>query len=344
MSASEFSDRSQQVLRALVQRYIREGQPVGSRALVQDAALPVSPATMRNIMADLEERGFICSPHTSAGRVPTSRGYRFFVDSLLQVQPLPGEDEASLRAELSPDRSAQELVETASNLLSAITGQAGLVTLPHQEDASLRQVEFLPLSGCRVLVILVCNEREVQNRIIHTQRPFTRRELMRAAHYINRHFAGMDLAAVRRRLLDSMRGDQLRMGELMQSIAGAVAQAFEAPPAPQDFVLAGHGNLLAADQADVERLRRLFSAFQKKQNILHLLDRSAASDGVKIFIGEEAGFEGVDDYSLITAPYQVGGRPLGVLGVIGPTRMAYERVIPVVDITARMLSLALASP
>lgn len=341
MSASDFSERSQRVLHALVQRYIRDGQPVGSKTLLQDSGLSVSPATVRNIMADLEERGFICSPHTSAGRVPTAQGYRFFVNSLIQVQPLGGVELDNLRAGLSPDRSSHELVETASNLLSAITGQAGVVTLPETTEQCLRQVEFLPLSGCRVLAILVLNEREVQNRIIHTQRPFTQRELTRAAVYINRHFAGAGLSQVKTGLLDSMRADQARMGLLMQSIADVISQAFDAPPQARDYVLAGQNNLLAAEGTDVERLRRLFGAFQKKQDILHLLERCQAAEGVQIFIGEESGFEVLDDYSVITSPYQVGGRPVGVLGVIGPTRMAYERVIPIVDLTARMLSAAL---
>lgn len=340
----DFSERSQLVLHALVQRYIHEGQPVGSKALAQALPLSLSPATLRNVMADLEDRGFIHSPHTSAGRVPTALGYRFFVNGLISSPPgdltplLP-----DLSAGLAPDRSPQELIETASQLLSSITGQAGVVTLPSTSSASFRQVEFLPLSGSRVLVILVLNEREVQNRIIHTDRAFSERDLARAATYINRRFAGQDLAQVRAALVEGMRADQARIDALMHSVIEVAACAFAPAEDAKDYVIAGQSNLLAADNADMERLRKLFGAFQKKNDILHLLDRCMAANGIQIFIGEESGYEVLDDYSVITSPYQIGGRPLGVLGVIGPTRMAYDRVIPIVDLTARMLGAALSS-
>ncbi len=338
----EISERARILLKTLVERHIRDGQPVGSRTLLEEAGLPVSAATIRNIMSDLEDKGYLQSPHTSAGRVPTALGYRLFVDTLLQVRPLDNEAVLRMRAELNPDKSSTELVQSASALLSSITAQAGLVTVPRQEAHQLRQVEFLPLSGDRVLVILVINEREVQNRIIHTQRAFTEAELREAAAMVNQRFAGQPLRLVKEQILQEMQDARSRIDNYLQASLDLANQALEQEPEGEDCVVVGESRLLGnATAEEMLQLRGLFEAFEKKKDLLHLLERCSRAEGIQIFIGEEAGYKVFGNYSVITAPYNDGDRILGVLGVIGPQRMAYERVIPIVDVTARMLSAAL---
>lgn len=343
MTSDVISERARLLLKTLVERHIRDGQPVGSRTLLEEAGLPVSAATIRNVMSDLEERGYVISPHTSAGRIPTAMGYRLFVDSLLQVKPLEREAVSVLRNQLNPDKSATELVQSASSLLSSISAQAGLVTVPRQEAGQLRQVEFLPLSGDRVLVILVINEREVQNRIIHTQRPFTEEQLREAAAMVNQRFAGRPLPDVQEQILREMREARSQIDSYMQATLDLANQALDQEPGEEEYVVAGESRLLDNATADeILKLRELFDAFEQKKDLLHLLERCTRAQGVQVFIGEEAGYEVFGDYSVITAPYGDGARTLGVLGVIGPTRMAYERVIPIVDVTAKMLSSALS--
>ena len=330
------------MLKTLVECHIRDGHPVGSSTLAREAGLPVSAATIRSVMSDLEEQGYLQSPHTSAGRVPTALGYRMFVDSMLQVRPLEDTAMATLRAELNPDKSSVELVQAASSLLSTITAQAGLVTVPRQEANELRQVEFLPLSGDRVLVILVVNEREVQNRIIHTRRPFTEAQLRDAATMINQRFAGHPLHLVQQRILDEMQDARSQIDNYLQASLDLASKALGQEHTEEEYVMAGESRLLGnATAEEMLKLRELFDSFEQKKDLLHLLERCSRAEGVQIFIGEEAGYEIFGDYSVITAPYHDGSRTLGVLGVIGPTRMAYERVIPIVDVTARMLSSAL---
>ena len=342
MTSEVISERASVLLKTLVQRHIRDGQPVGSRTLVEEAGLPVSAATIRNVMSDLEDRGYVVSPHTSAGRIPTAMGYRLFVDSLLQVQPLESEAVSVLRNQLNPDKSATELIQSASSLLSSITAQAGLVTVPRQDAGQLRQVEFLPLSGDRVLVILVINEREVQNRIIHTQRPFTEEQLREAAAMVNQCFAGRPLQDVQGQILREMQEARSQIDSYMQATLDLANQALDQDQGEEEYVVAGESRLLDNATADeMLKLRELFDAFEQKKDLLHLLERCTRGQGVQVFIGEEAGYEVFGDYSVITAPYGDGAQTLGVLGVIGPTRMAYERVIPIVDVTARMLSSAL---
>jgi heat-inducible transcriptional repressor len=344
MANELISERSQLLLKALIERYIREGQPIGSKALLEASGLPISPATVRNIMADLEDLGLIRAPHTSAGRVPTVQGYRLFVDTLITVQPLNQDAISSLQQGLHPDKSPKELVESASQLLAQITAQAGLVTLPRQPRVILRQVEFLPLSDNRVLVILVINEREVQNRVIYTSRHYGEIELQQAANMINQRFAGRNLDEVRSALLEAMRVDKASIDHHLQASLDLANRAFEVPAETRDYVMAGEARLIGgAAPAAIDKLKGLFDAFQQKNDILELVDRCIKAEGVQIFIGEEAGYEVLSDFSMITAPYQVDNNTLGVLGVIGPTRMAYERVIPIVDLTARMLSVALKS-
>ena len=341
---ADISERARILLKTLVERHIRDGQPVGSKTLLEEAGLPVSAATIRNVMSDLEDKGYLHSPHTSAGRVPTALGYRLFVDSLLQVKPLEEEAVARMRAELNPDKSSTELVQSASALLSSITAQAGLVTVPRQEAHQLRQVEFLPLSGDRVLVILVINEREVQNRIIHTQRVFTEAQLREAAAMVNQRFAGRPLHLVKEQILQEMQDARSRIDSYLRASLDLANQALAQESDGEDCMVVGESRLVGnATAEEMLQLRGLFDAFERKKDLLHLLERCSRAEGIQIFIGEEAGYKVFGNYSVITAPYTDGDRMLGVLGVIGPTRMAYERVIPIVDVTARMLSSALSS-
>ncbi|MGB5261587.1 MAG: heat-inducible transcriptional repressor HrcA [Gammaproteobacteria bacterium] len=340
-STTEISERAQQMLRALIERYVVDGMPVGSRTLAREAGLQLSPATIRNVMADLEELGFVSSPHTSAGRVPTVQGYRFFVDTLLSVKPLDQRAIEKLRAELVVEQSPKDLVETASGLLSGITQLAGIVTLPRHEHPLFKRVEFMPLSDDRVLAILVAGNDEVQNRILHTERAISAAELQQASNYLNQLFTGKDLDEVRATLLREMQETRSNMNEMMMTAIRMADQVLE-HHADEDFVLAGQTNLMGFHElCDVERLRNLFEAFSTKRDILHLLDQCVHGEGIQIFIGEESGYRMLDECSMVTAPYSVEGQVLGVLGVIGPTRMAYEQVIPIVDITARLLGAAL---
>jgi heat-inducible transcriptional repressor len=341
--SDHLSERAGTLLRTLVAMHIRDGQPVGSATLREEAGLSVSPATVRSAMSELEELGFLRSPHTSAGRVPTAQGYRFFVDTLLTLDEHPWtEDLSALRAELNPDRDSRELVQTASTLLSTITSQAGLVTVPRPAQQPLRQVEFLPLAEDRVLVILVLNQREVQNRIMHARRLFSAEELRDAAAQINERFAGRELQAVQEALRGELDAARSRLdAQLLESLELAQSALAE-DETPGDYLIVGERRLLeSAGAEELDRVRELMAALERKQDLLHLLEQCSEADGVKIFIGEEAGAQVFDDYSLVTAPYGDGARTLGVLGVIGPTRMAYDRVIPVVDITSRLLSSAL---
>jgi heat-inducible transcriptional repressor len=340
------SERARHILRALIEQYIRDGQPVGSRTLARSAGLDLSPATIRNVMADLEELGFIAAPHTSAGRVPTAKGYRFFVDTLVRLQP-PADREVELLQSSIDDRSrcdAKAIASAASTALSAITSLAGIVTIPRTSHVPLRHIEFLPLSNRRVLAILVVNNAEVQNRILDMDRDYTEDELRRAANYLNERFTGRDVAAVRAQLVEDLNGTRESMNRLMLDSISIGERALKPEAAGPEYVLSGETKLMNFEElSDVEKLRRLFEAFGQQREILRLLDRSLAAQGVQIFIGEESGYRILDECSIVTAPYVVNDRIVGVLGVIGPTRMAYERVIPIVDVTARLVSSALNS-
>jgi heat-inducible transcriptional repressor len=338
-------ERAQTLLRLLVDRYIRDGQPVGSRTLSRESGLDLSPATIRNIVSDLEELGFVKSPHTSAGRVPTIKGYRFFVDTLVKLTPPKGDELLRFSDTLhEASGDPQALATSVSNLLSAVTSLAGIVTVPRRAQTALRQIEFLPLSGRRVLAILVVNDREVQNKILNVSRDFGSDELKRASNFLNEHFGGRSLPEVRDLLLAELKRTRASMNALMVEAIEMAQKVFpETEPAPE-FVVAGETNLMGLDQvADVETLKSLFEAFGRQRDILHLLDQSMKADGVQIFIGHESGYELLDSYSIVAAPYATEDDTMGVLGVIGPTRMAYERVIPIVDITAKLLGRALKS-
>ncbi len=341
------SDRAQLLLRTLIECYVRDGQPVGSRTLSRESGLALSAATIRNVMADLEEHGFVSSPHTSAGRVPTDKGYRYFVDALLRYQP-PGQSEiAELRRHFDLRAGdPKALVTAASQLISSLTHLAGVVTVPREVHAALSQIEFVSLSGNRVLAILVVNGREVQNRVVQLDRHYGTEELRRAAAYLNDQFGGQELAGVRKRLVAQLQETREQMNRLMIDTVTLAQRAFAEQPDERDadMVVTGETNLMGfAELSNMDRLRRLFEAFNEKRDILHLLDQSLHAEGVQIFIGHESGFTILDDCSVVVAPYTQDDRVVGVLGVIGPTRMAYERVIPVVDIAARMLGSALNS-
>jgi len=340
-ATTEISERAQQMLRALIECYVVDGQPVGSRTLAREAGLRLSPATIRNVMSDLEELGFVSSPHTSAGRVPTVQGYRFFVDTLLSVKPLDQHAVERIRDELEHEHSPKDLVESASGMLSGITHLAGIVTLPRHEHPLFKRVEFLPLSDDRVLAVLVTGNDEVQNRILHTERRISAAELQQASNYLNQLFSGKDLDEVRTVLLREMHETRTNMNEMMVTAMRMADQVLESN-ADEDFVLAGQTNLMEFHElCDMEKLRNLFDAFSAKRDILHLLDQCVHGEGIQIFIGDESGYQMLDECSMVTAPYSVDGQVLGVLGVIGPTRMAYEQVIPIVDVTARLLGAAL---
>ncbi|MGZ5526191.1 MAG: heat-inducible transcriptional repressor HrcA [Methylomonas sp.] len=336
------NERSLQLLKTLVERYISDGQPVGSLALSKDSDLNLSPATIRNVMADLEDLGLVHSPHTSAGRVPTVSGYRLFVDSLLTVKPLESEDLTRLHQGLALSEDTNDVVGVASRLLAELTQMAGVVTLPKRELVCLRHIEFLSLSHTRVLVIFVTNEQEVHNKIINTSKVFSPAELQQAANYLNSIYSGRSLDAVRKAVLKELQDDQERMNQGMLDAVKMAQLAFDQDNKKDDYVLAGETNLMGfSELSDMERLRNLFEAFSQKQGVIHLLDQCMKADGVQIFIGEESGYSAFDHCSLVTSSYSVSDEVVGVLGVIGPTRMAYERIIPFVDVTAKLLGAAL---
>ncbi len=335
--------RSQVLLKTLIERYVAEGQPVGSRALSKHSSLELSPATVRNVMSDLEEMGFIASPHTSAGRVPTPRGYRFFVDSLLTVLPLPQAQIHEMEEQLQPDQP-QRLISSASQLLSELTRFAGVVVAPRRNTPKIRQIEFLGLSEKRILLIIVTSQGDVQNRILFTQRGYSPAELVTAANYLNQNFSGLDFSEIRARVHEELRQLHADMSELMTAAMEAGNQAVA--DSSGQYVISGEKNLL--DVADISsnmtRLRELFSLFEQRTGLVQLLDLSNRAEGVQVFIGGESGLAPLDECSVVTAPYEVDGRIVGSVGVIGPTRMAYDRVIPLVDITAKLLSSALSAP
>lgn len=330
--------RSRRLLRALIAQYIRDGQPVGSRTLAKQSGLDVSPATIRNVLADLEEIGLVAAPHTSAGRVPTTQGYRLFVDSLLEVKPLADAEVDRLRSELGSPAGTQDLLNSVSGLLSAATHFVGLVTVPRREAFAFRHIDFVPLDGQRVLVILVFTDNEVQNRVIEMARPHSRSELEQVANYLNAHYAGLSLSQIRQRLLTELDEARVAMNATMQATIEIAGTALDIGTG-EDVVLSGQTNLMGVqDLANVDRLRELFETFNRKQELLQLMERCIHARGVRLFIGEESGVGPLDQCSLIAAPYGSEGRILGVLGVIGPTRMAYERVIPMVQAASQLLS------
>ena len=335
--------RAQILLKTLVERYIAEGQPVGSRTLSRHAGLDLSPATIRNVMSDLEELGLIASPHTSAGRVPTPLGYRFFVDSLLVVKALGSGELHQLEDQLHPD-NPQRAIKAASQLLSQLTSFAGVVMTPRRRALSFRQIEFLRLSEKRVLLIVVTPEGDVQNRILFTERDYRPAELVTAANFINQNYSGHSFEDIRQRLQEELRAIRQDMLGLMSAAMEASDQAVS--ESNEQYVISGERNLLAVSDLsqDMGRMRQLFELFEHKTSLVRILDLSLRGEGVQIFIGGESGVSAPDEVSVVTAPYKVGGDVVGTVGVIGPTRMAYDRVVPIVDVTAKLLSSALSQP
>ena len=343
--AGHLSERAQQVLRVLVEHFLQDGQPVGSRTLSRDTGLSVSPATVRNAMSDLEELGFIHSPHTSAGRVPTVQGYRFFVDTLLSVKPLGEVEVNDMRQQLSArsDLGNKQLIERASALLSGVTDLASVISIPRQNKSALKHIEFIQLNQHSVLVVMVLTDDSVENRIIDLERAYPPNELTEMSNYLNHRLPGRDFHAVRDEILREMKAEREHANSMMLKTIEMAEQVLDRQD-DGDYVLMGETKLMdSTDVSDVGKLKHLFEAFHQKQEILQLLDRCVAAQGIQIFIGSESGYEVLNEWSVVTAPYVVEGDQLGVLGVIGPTRMAYDRVIPIVDITARLLGSALKS-
>jgi len=334
-------DRAQVLLKTLIERYIAEGQPIGSRTLSRFSGLDLSPASIRNVMADLEEQGFITSPHTSAGRIPTPLGYRFFVDTLLIMKPLDSEAVHQLEDQLHPD-NPQRAAQAASQLLSQLTQFAGIVMTSRRRAPAFRHIEFLKLSEKRVLLIVVAEGGDVQNRILLTERDHSPSELIAAANYLNQHFAGHTFEDARTSL-------QRELHEIREDMARLMSAAIEAgdravSEGSEQYVITGERNLLSVRDLsqNVAQLRRLFELFEKKSSLLGILDLTLRSEGVQIFIGGESGVTTPDAVSIVSAPYRVDGEVVGTVGVIGPTRMAYDRVIPIVDVTSKLLSSALS--
>ncbi len=339
VNQSSVNERAQHFLKVLIERYIRDGEPVGSRTLAKDAGMDLSPATIRNIMAQLEEKGLVASPHTSAGRVPTVNGYRMFIDSLLTLKDLNKEEIESLKTQLMKDKTSTAVLESASKVLSDVTHMAGVVMIPRSDHVSFLHIEFLSLSGDSVMVILVTRSGEVINRIITTKRAYSASELEQVANYINQTYAGQSLTKVRESMINEMRQARADMNRIMARAIEMTEQVLEPAKKDGDCLIAGQTNLMDFNElANMKKLRQLFDAFNEKHEIVQLLDGCLYADGVQIFIGEESGYTHLNKCSIVTAPYEINNKVVGVLGVIGPKRMEYDRVIPVVDVTAKLLS------
>jgi heat-inducible transcriptional repressor len=334
-------ERARTLLKALVERYISDGQPVGSRTLSRASGLDLSPATIRNVMADLEDLGLIASPHTSAGRIPTARGYRLFVDTMLTAQPLPPHAGGPMESQLQADQP-QRVIANAAQLLSSLSNFVGVITAPRKASV-FHHIEFMRLSEKRVLVILVAPDGDVQNRVIFTAQDYTQTQLLEASNYLTAHYAGLTLEEVRARLKTEV--DALR-GEIAALMQAAVQAGSDAVADSQDqVVISGERNLLTVQDfsSDMGSLRKLFDLFEHKTQLMRLLEVSSRAEGVRIYIGGESMVVPFEELSVVSSPYEVDGQVVGTLGVIGPTRMAYDRMIQIVDITSRLVSNALSS-
>ena len=339
------NDRALQIMRILMDEYINDGQPVSSRALANNSELSLSAASIRVILAELEQRGYLCSPHTSAGRVPTTQGYRLFVDSLLTVKPLADHTLSILKQHLKQPLNQAELLTRSSHLLAKLTQFVGIATLPQQTSSILKHIEFLALSEQRILVILVFNDHDVYNRIIRTERDIPAHELQQMSNYLCEQYVNHHFNTIKQQLLDELQQDRYKLDQLMQTATQLAEQSlngFSQTSTEEDCIVVGESNLLNyISDANVETLRTLFNAFQQKRELLSVLDACSKAHDIQIFIGEESGYQHLQGYSLITAPYKIEDEQTGVLGIIGPVRMAYDAIIPTVDITAKLLTLAL---
>ena len=339
------NDRAATLLKKLVVSYIGDGQPVGSKQLADMAGLDISSATIRNVMSGLEKQGLVVAPHTSSGKIPTEQGLRMFVDTMLEVQPLQKQLFSQLKQQLNPDQNKDALIAQANQMLSDLTHMAGVITVPKSSQSKLRHIEFLPLPENKVLAILVTNEKEVQNRVVHLDQNYSAEQLQAAGNYLNQHFSGQDIFTVRKDLLSDLNRTRKNMDAIMRTaieVADKALPGFEQNEQP--YLVQGRSNLLrySAD-TNMERMQHMLDMFDQQREMLGLLDRCIHAEGVKIFIGHEVGIEGMGDCSVVTAPYSVDGEVIGALGVIGPTRINYDQVIPVVDVTARLLGEALKS-
>lgn len=331
----KLDDRAKVLLKALIERYIAEGQPVGSRTLSRASGLELSPATIRNVMSDLEELGLVASPHTSAGRIPTARGYRLFVDTMLTAR------RGDFSTPSLPQDQPQKVIAHAAQMLSNLSQFVGVVVAPRRSSV-FRHIEFLRLADRRFLIIIVSPDGDVQNRVVHTAADYTQSQLAEAANYLNAHYSGLTIEEVRERLKGEV--EQLR-GEIVTLMQTAVEASSEAMQEDHDeVVISGERNLLAVSDfsSDMTHLRRAFELFEQKTQLMRLLEVSSQADGVRIFIGGESQVVPFEELSIVSAPYEVDGQVVGTLGVIGPTRMAYDRMIQIVDITSRLVSNALS--
>jgi heat-inducible transcriptional repressor len=335
------NERAQILLKTLVERYISDGQPVGSRALQQYSGLDVSSATIRNVMADLEEIGLVSSPHTSAGRIPTGLAYRLFIDTMLVTKPLDSAQVQQMEQQLQPDNPSR-LIAQASSILSELTQFAGVVATPQRDAVTVRQIEFLRLGEKRVLLIIVMPDGEVENRVLLMEKDYTQSQLTEAGNFLNQNYIGCSFSQIR----DRLRGELQQLHQDMSALMTAALAAGDAAAAKKSegYFISGKNNLLHVDDlsTDMNRLRGLFNLFEKKTELLQLLDASRRGQGIHIFVGSESGLASLDECSVITAPYSADGRVIGALAVVGPKRMNYERVIPIVDITAKLLGNALS--
>ena len=336
------SHRARRILSAIVDKYIKEGIPIGSKSLSLADNIGLSPASIRNVMSDLEELGFIASPYTSSGRVPTSKGYRFFIDSLLKLQPVEAIELERIKKRVNLHESnSRELAISVSNTLSAITKLAGIVTIPKQQVTRLKEIDFIQLSEKRILAIIVMNETEVENRILQMKRDYSYDELKQASNYLNTHYKGRSLSYIKKHLINELVQTKESVNSLMSDLIDIADQVLDFDES-DEYIVAGQRRLMDFHElSDIKKLRQLFDAFKEKQQLLELLDKSMSTNGIQIFIGEESGYQMFDNCTLITSPYTTEDGAIGVLGVIGPTRIAYQKVIPIVDITAKLLGKSL---
>ncbi len=337
----ELDERAQLLLRQLINSYTRDAQPVGSKNLAQMSGLDISPATIRNIMAKLEDLGLVDSPHTSAGRIPTVAGYRFYIDSLLEVGNLAESAQKAIAEIFSKEKTSSDLIHSATDILSKVTHLAGIVSLTHTAPAEVRYLEFMKLSERRVLVILVINQDDVHNKVIHVDRDYSDIELQQAARTLSGYLVGRSFETARKTLLEELAELRTDANTIMQTVLEAMDEVCTLN-ASENLITSGEANLLEyAELSDINKLRSIFNVFNEKTDLLKLLDGCTSAKGVEIFIGSESGYSVLQDCSVVGAPYHVKGNIVGVLGVIGPTRIAYEQVIPLVDITAKLLTSAL---
>ncbi len=338
------NERAEAVLKCLVSLYIDSATPIGSTTLARDSELSLSPATIRNVMADLENQGLIHSPHTSSGRIPTQEGYRMFINSMLMIHPLDQRAIGEIQERFSDNRDPKKLCEGASEVLSQITSYAGIISMPAIQYSQLKQVEFLKLSDHRVLAIMVTGDGRVHNKVLHTETIYSNSELVQSGNYFNQEYHDKSLSSVRNELIKHMQQDSEKMDKVMRAAVEMVGELLPDNEQEGDVLLTGENNLLAIpDLAELDKFHTLLDTFKMKQVLLDLLQKSATAVGVNIFIGEESGYSGLKDCSLIMSPYKVDNQRVGVLGVIGPTRMHYDDVISVVGVTAKLLGNALSS-